>query len=106
MIRAMRFDVYANPIIRTRAILPYVVQIQSDRATTGLDKVVAFLGRAERFPRTEWHTPIVEVQGESYAVLLASITNVRAVDLRIEVSNIGIHEEKITRGLDWLFYGI
>ena len=102
----MRFDVYANPIIRTRATLPYVVQLQSDRAETGLDKVVAFLALPTRFPQTEWLTPIVEIQGERHVVLISSITNLRSADLRIRIGNIAIHDEKITRGLDWLLFGV
>ena len=39
---AMRqFDVFANPIVRVRRAMPFVVLLQSDRARTGRDRVVA-----------------------------------------------------------------
>ena len=57
------------------------------------------------YPDTEILTPIVEIEGLRFVVLLASITTVPARDLRLPVANLDGHAHQIKRGLNWLLFG-
>jgi hypothetical protein len=41
-----------------------------------------------------------------YALLLPSLTSVRASDLPSPVGNIGAYRDRIVEALDWLFLGV
>ncbi len=103
----MLLDVFPNPIARQRRAAPYVVVLQSAVADTRRDRIVAFL-----VPRTELPgasarlMPAVTVAGREMLVLMPSLTNVPASELRAAVGNIAPDRDRLVAALDWLFLGI
>lgn len=102
----MQFDVFNNPVARSRRILPYVAILQSDLVPKEHDCVVAFIAQRTAFLSFGRVAPEVEVLGKKYLLLLRSVTNLPTSDLRSEIDNIARHRDEIVRGIDWLFLGV
>lgn len=89
-----------------RRAFPWVVALQSDLANTGLDCVVAFLAPRANFETSPGRLlPLVRVESKEYLVLIPSLTNLTALDLKLAVDNVGSHRESIVAALDYLFRG-
>ena len=102
----MQFDVFRNPVTRARNAFPWVAALQSDLADTGRDRVVAFLAPRSRFPAFPGKLmPLVQVNSEDCVLLVPSLTNLPATDLKQAVDNIASHREGIVAALDYLFLG-
>lgn len=103
----MQLDVYANPLARARRAFPYVVVLQADIAASGRERVIAFLaGRAQIGPVGGKLMPIVEIGGREFVVLMPSITNVPANELRTPVGNLMAFRDRIVSAIDWMFLGL
>ena len=103
----MQFDVYPNPIARARRAFPLVIVLQSNLAETGHDRVVAFLAPKTAMQATTGRlTPIVDVEGRAFVVLIHLLTNLQATDLKNATANLGANRERIVEALDWLFLGV
>lgn len=103
----MQFDGHPNPVASARRAFPFVAVMQSDLAETGRDRVVAFLAPQADLPRANGRLmPIVEVRSGRYALLLPSLTSVRASDLHAPMGNVGASRDRIIEALDWLFLGV
>lgn len=50
--------------------------------------------------------PVVQVNGRDYVLLVPSLTNLPAADLKGAIGNIGAHRDRIVEALDWLFLGV
>jgi len=102
----MQFDVFPNPVSQARRAFPWVAALQSDLADTGRDRVVAFLAPRSRFPVSPGRLmPIVRVNAEECVLLVPSLTNLPAIDLKRAVDNIGSRRDDIVAALDYLFLG-
>jgi toxin CcdB len=101
-----QFDVLENPVPRARRALPFVAILQSDLAETGPERVVAPLAPMAAMPRLAGRLlPIVEVNGQDYALLVPALTALRAANLRQVVANLAEERARILAALDYLFIG-
>ena len=102
----MQFDVFRNPVTRARSAFPWVAALQSDLADTGRDRVVAFLAPLAKFPAFPGKLmPLVRVNSEDCVLLVPSLTNLPATDLKQVVDNIGSKRQDIVAALEYLFLG-
>jgi toxin CcdB len=102
----MQFDVFPNPVPQARRAFPWVAALQSDLADTGRDRVVAFLAPRSKFPALRGKLmPLVRVNSQDCVLLVPSLTNLPAMDLKQAVGNIGSRRDAIVAALDYLFLG-
>lgn len=102
-----QFDVYANPIVRSRTAYPYVAVLQSDLVETGSSRVVAFMAARERLAPIVWRlAPVVQVRDRDYILIVPWLTNVLAADLRAPIDNVASFRDAIVAALDRLFLGV
>jgi toxin CcdB len=102
-----QFDVFENPVLRARPAYPFVVVLQSDRAETGHDRIVAPLVPRARLPGTAGRlTPHVKVSGVDHVLLVPGMTAVAAVGLRDVRDELTSHRDNIIAALDYLFLGV
>ena len=95
-----QFDVFPNPIVRARRTLPFVILLQSDRATGGRERVVAPLALPSTMPERNDRLALnVEVDGRSLILLVPFITNLRASDLSNPTTNLGSEHDRIIAAL-------
>jgi toxin CcdB len=103
----MQHELFANPNARSRRAYPLVVVLQSDIAE-GESRLVAPLA-PHTGPLTRAASralPLVDHDGEHYAVALPLISSLPRNQLRHTVGNIAQYRDGLTRALDWLFFGI
>lgn len=104
----IQFDVFENPVRRARKAYPFIVILQSDRAETGRDRIVAPL-----VPRSDFDTlagrltPVTIVAGQGYVILMPAMTTIMAADFGASLQNIETSaREAIVAAVDYLFLGI
>ncbi len=101
-----QFEVYPNPAGRTR-VYPYVVQLQSDVATSNpRDVVVAPLAPAELLAVPEAVLlPRVSVAGHDYRVCVPMLGTVPVGKLGKPIGNVGDARWTLLAAVDRLFTG-
>ncbi|MFO1047262.1 MAG: CcdB family protein [Geminicoccaceae bacterium] len=101
-----QFDVFPNPVARLRRQLPLVVLLQSERARTGRDRVIAPMAARSSLPPLGLRLiPSVEVEGRDMGILVPGLATVAASDLRGAIANIEPARDAIIAALDYLFLG-
>ena len=104
--RMRQFDVLPNPVSRLRRQLPLVVLLQSERAKTGRDRVIAPLAPRALLPPLGLRLiPAVQTGGHEMGILVPGLATVAASDLRSAVANIEPARDAIIAALDYLFLG-
>jgi toxin CcdB len=102
-----QFDVFENPIARARRAYPFVAVLQSDRAETGRDRIVAPLVPHARLSGTAGRlTPHVKVSGVDHVLLVPGLTAIAAADLHDVQDELTSHRDNIMAALDYLFLGV
>jgi toxin CcdB len=101
----MQHDLYANPNRLERAGFPLLVDLQVN-VVDGAYRVVAPLTGVTPTMPTNRLVPIIEHDGQHYAVLFNLTTNLSARLLRHPVGSVAHYRDDLTRALDWLFFGI
>jgi toxin CcdB len=102
-----QFDVFENPIARARRAFPFVIVLQSPLADTGRDRIIAPLAPTGALPPLAGRLmPVVDVAGQDHAVLVPSLTAIRAGDLRSRVASVEREKDRIAAAIDFLFFGI
>lgn len=100
-----QFDVHRLPSRRGGS--QYVVNLQADILDELATRLVAPLrplkSREDLVPRL---TPVVEVQGEAYFIVLSEIAAVRLKELGTAIGNLRHHRDQIIAAIDILFTGI
>ena len=100
-----QFDILDNPSIRSRAVAPYVVVLQSHHLAAIPTTIIAPLFTGDRKSAYSEINVIVEHGGQE---LILSVSEMVAVDIR-ELSspngNLIIYEDEIRRAMDRLFTG-
>ena len=103
----MQLDVFPNPLVRARRSFPYVVLLQADISAFGSDRIIAFLAAKAQFgPPNSRLMPVVQVAGRDFVLLMPSITNVPATELRGPIGNLNAFRDLIVDAIDWTFLGI
>jgi toxin CcdB len=100
-----QFDVHRFQSRRGRS--HYVVDLQADILDELATRIVAPLrplkSRDDLIPRL---TPVVEVQGEPYFIVLSEIAAIRVKELGAVIINLKQHRDEIVAAVDILFTGI
>lgn len=106
--RATRqFDVFENPVRRARRAYPFVAVLQSDRAETGRDRIVAPLVPRARLSGTAGRlTPHVKVSGVDHVLLVPGLTAIAAAHLHEVQDDLTSDRDSIMAALDYLFLGV
>lgn len=100
-----QFDVLANPSARSRAVIPFIVALQSHFLEEMPTVLVAPL---VRIPPDAVYTRValpVTFQDEDLMLSLAEMAAVSKASLSAPVGNLASHEDAIRRALDRLFTG-
>jgi toxin CcdB len=101
-----RFDVVANPFLRSRERQPFLVALQSDPLTRNLDTlVVAPLEPAASGTFADRLNPRVEIDGSSFVLITQEIVTVRRSVLGKPHTSLAVERDKIISALDMLFTG-
>jgi toxin CcdB len=100
-----QLDVFANPNRRMRPSYPLLAVLQA-RVVDGKTRVVAPLIPATVGLPVSRLLPVVEHQGQRYAVAVELVTNLPARLLRDPVGSIAQYRDDLIRAIDWLFCGI
>ena len=101
-----QFDIVANPNARTRRDFPFLIILQSDRASPFSTVIAAPLAPAgAAFEHSRIH-PIVEVLGSRYLIFTERLAAIPTSGLGDVVTNAGESRYKIIAALDMLFTGI
>ena len=102
----MQLEVFPNPLARAQGAYPYIVVLQADVAALGRERIVAFLApHAAVGHVTGRLMPSVILNGQSYVVLMPSMTNVPVSRLRDPVGNLQAYRESILDAIDATFVG-
>ncbi len=101
-----RFDVYANPDPDDRAVVPFMLDVQSDYLEGLETRVVIPLFMQTRF-KTSIRTlnPALQVGGKQVVMDTASIGAIPTGELRRPVANLADRQLEIQDALDALFAG-
>ena len=102
-----QFDVFDNPIAQARRAYPYIAVLQSDRAETGSDRIVAPLVPRGRISGTAGRlTPYVKILAVEHVLLTPSMTAIPVAALRETRDSLKPFRNDIVAALDYLFLGI
>ena len=102
-----QFDVFANPVAAARRAYPLVIHLQSDLLPGSTDIVVAPLAPHRELAGGSGRlSPVVAIDDEPYAVLVRSLTNLPASDLKRRIANLARYRESLLGAVDLLFYGV
>lgn len=103
----MQLEVFPNPLVRARRAYPYVVVLQADIAALGRERIIAFLAAREQIgPVGGRLMPVVEIEGREFVLLMPSLTNVPARELRGSVGDLTAFRDRIVDAIDWTFLGV
>lgn len=103
-----QFSVHKNKNPKTRNAYPYLVDIQSDLLRDLHTRVVVPLARytaVEKKPIKNL-TPVVEIDGQKFVLLVPQLAGISITELGTEVSSIAPHRNEVVAALDFLVTGI
>ena len=101
-----QFDVYHNPAGGMADGAPYVIDIQSDHLSGLPTRIIAPLARPDDFQPIRGLNPLVEVDGERFAVMVNLSAAVPTAVLRNPVASLAEHRSTIIGAVTFLFTGI
>jgi toxin CcdB len=101
-----QFDVFTNPAVRARRAFPLVILLQSDRAPTGRERVVAPLVPRRAVVETNDKLALkVNVTGGDFVIMVPLLSTAPVSELRNAVANLAAEHDRIVAALDYLFLG-
>jgi len=103
-----QFFVYRNKNSRTRADIPYLLNVQSDLLDHLDTRVVIPLAKAASFggPASETLKPIFKIGGERCILLTPMLAGISKKELGAEVGNLRAKSSEIISALDVLISGV
>lgn len=103
-----QFSVHKNKNPRSREAYPYLVDVQSDLLSDLSTRVVAPLAKLAGFRRKPIRdlTPVVEVEGAKYLMLMPQLAGVAAKELGQVVASISGQRDEIVAAVDFLVTGV
>lgn len=103
-----QFTVYRNADRRTRAAMPYLLDVQSDLLAGLRTRVVIPLTlSANLHDRTlATLTPLFELEGQTLALLTPQLAGIPTQELGEPVTDWTMHRDRIIAALDFLLTGI
>lgn len=101
-----QFDIYPNPVRGMGDAVPFVLDIQSEQLSALPTRMIVPLGRPDDFQPLRRLNPLVEVDGERFAVMTQHMAAVPRDVLREPVGSLAPRRDDIIAALDFLFTGI
>jgi toxin CcdB len=103
-----QFAVHKNKNPRTRGAYPYLLDIQSDLLRDLQTRMAAPLAKAPALTKKPIKdlTPLVEIDGQKFVVLIPQMAGVSRTDLGAVVGSLSDHREEIVAAVDFLITGI
>lgn len=103
----MQFTVYRNKSARTKAMFPFLVDVQSDllrdlqtRVVIPLSKVAALTKRP-----LDQLTPILQFDGERYVLMTPELAGIARSDLGPPAGSLAASRDAILTAMDFLLTG-
>ncbi len=102
-----QFEVFANPVARSRPSYPFVVMLQADFARGGRERAVAPVAPRAAFPVNSGRlTPIMTIDHDEFVLLVTSVTTIPMQDLGRAVASLADRRDDILAAIDYLFVGV
>lgn len=103
-----QFDVYVNPSKSTRAIFPYIIDIQNSVISEIATRIVIPLGKLDHFKNEKMKglTPEVNYEGERLLLLTPQIASMPSKLLKNPVGSLSHMRQEIIASLDFATTGI
>jgi toxin CcdB len=102
-----QFDVFVNPIAKTRRAYPFVVVLQSDFVRDIRDPIVAPVVQRQSLSKLAGKlTPIVAFQGSEHVVLVPALVGMASRDLARRQGSLASARSEVLAAIDYLFFGI
>ena len=101
-----QFDIHPNPVGDMADAAPYVLDVQADHLSAMPTRLVAPLARLMDFQPVRNLNPIVEIEGERFAVMVNLMATLPRMVLGAPVGSLAVHRKDIIAALDFLFTGI
>ncbi len=103
-----QFSVYKNKNPKTRTAYPYLVDVQSNLLRDLGTRVVVPLVKLTALGKKPIKnlTPVLEVDGQKFIMLVPQLAGISLDDLGSEVASAAEHRNDIIAALDFLITGI
>lgn len=103
-----QFSVHKNKNPKTRGAYPFLVNVQSDLLQDLRTRVVVPLVKQTAVGKKPIKdlTPIVEVEGQKFLLLIPQLAGIAANDLGAQVASVVSSRDAIVAALDFLITGI
>lgn len=103
-----QFSVHKNKNPKSKEAYPYLVDVQSDLLSTLSTRVVVPLTKLTALRKKPIRdlTPVVEVDGAKYLMLVPQLAGIAANDLGQIVGNLSAHRDEIVAAVDFLVTGV
>jgi toxin CcdB len=102
-----QFDVYRNENPGTCEEFPFLVDVQAELLEELATRVVVPLAKSEAligFP-TQYLTPLIAFQGQSYALLTPQLAGIARHELGPQAGSLADQEHAISTAIDFLLRG-
>jgi toxin CcdB len=101
-----QFDIFANPFPSSRKRQPYLISLQSDLMSRGLDTVVvAPLEPADADTFADRINPRLDIESEPFVLIAQELVTIRKSALGPSRGSLAGERERIIAALDVLFTG-
>jgi toxin CcdB len=103
-----QFTVHRNPNPETKAVYPYLLDVQNDLVAGLGTRVVVPLGLASSMKGKLIRTlmPVFEIDGRQYAMLTPQLAGVSRKQVGPKVTDLAHHRDEIIAAMDLLITGI
>ena len=103
-----QFSVHKNKNAKTRSAYPYLVDVQSDLLRDLRTRVVVPLAKFTALSKKPINslTPVVEVEGQKYIMMVPQLAGIATSDLGEEVASLAQRRHDVVAAIDFLVTGI
>ena len=102
-----QFTVYRNKSARTKAIFPFLVDVQSDLLEDLQTRVVIPLSKAAALTKkpVSQLTPVLQFEGEAYVLLTPELAGIARNELGAATGSLAERRDVILAAMDFLLTG-
>lgn len=103
-----QFSVHKNKNPRTKALYPYLVDVQADLLSELHTRVVVPLAKHSATGKRPIRdlTPVVEIAGQKFVMVVPLLAGIALNELGPEIAVISQHRHDVVAALDFLITGI
>jgi toxin CcdB len=103
-----QFTVHKNKNPKSKSAFPYLLDVQSDLLADLQTRVVVPLAKLTALRKKPMKdlTPVVDIDGGKYLLLVPQLAGIAANELGPAVSNVSSHRDEIVAALDFLITGV